>query len=59
MVAQAAAAIKLLHLKTGKYIYTLSDSSGNTLVEGEMLLNKMTKQVEVGVNNYLVRRLLP
>lgn len=45
---------KSYSLKTGKYVYTLTDSSGKTLVEGEMLFNKMTKQVDVGERNYLV-----
>ena len=38
---------KTLTLKTGKYNYTLTDSAGATLVEGEMMLDKITKQKEV------------
>ncbi len=37
---------KTTTLKTGKYNYTLTDSAGATLVEGEMMFDKITKQKE-------------
>lgn len=37
---------KTLTLKTGKYNYSLTDSSGTLLVEGEMMFDKITKQKE-------------
>lgn len=35
---------KTLTLKTGKYSYKLTDSAGTTLVDGEMMIDKITKQ---------------
>ncbi|HAX48264.1 MAG TPA: hypothetical protein PK605_06500 [Ignavibacteria bacterium] len=46
---------KSISLKTGKYGYVLSDSSGNSLVEGEMSVVTITKQQGTGdVNDYEV-----
>lgn len=38
---------KTTTLKTGKYNYTLTDSAGTILVDGEMMLDKITKQKDV------------
>ncbi|MEO8513072.1 MAG: hypothetical protein ABI543_05910 [Ignavibacteria bacterium] len=35
---------KSLSLKNGKYSYVISDSSGNSLVEGQIMLDKFTQQ---------------
>lgn len=43
---------KTTTLKSGKYTYTFTDSAGTTLVEGEMMLDKITKQKET--SDYLV-----
>ncbi len=43
---------KSLTLKTGKYNYTFTDSAGTTLVDGEMMFDKITKHKESG--DYLV-----
>ncbi len=43
---------KSLNLKTGRYSYTLSDSTGKSLVEGLMMLDTIVKQK--GNFDYLV-----
>lgn len=43
---------KTTTLKSGKYNYTLTDSAGTILVDGEMMLDKITKQKES--SDYLV-----
>ena len=45
---------KSFPLKKGKYSYILTDSMGTSLVEGEMMLNSITKQKDVGEDNYVV-----
>lgn len=46
---------KKVSLKTGKYSYVISDSTGASLVEGEMQINTITKQKESGMeNDYIV-----
>lgn len=46
---------KKISLKTGKYGYVISDSTGKSLIEGEMQINTITKQKDVGTeNDYIV-----
>lgn len=45
---------KTYSLKTGKYSYSLTDSAGKSLVEGELMLSKVTKLKEVGQDNFEV-----
>lgn len=46
---------KKISLKTGKYSYVISDSTGKSLVEGEMQINTITLQKETGTeNDYIV-----
>ena len=42
---------KSISLKTGKYGYILSDSTGISLIEGEMSIVKITKQTATGDEN--------
>lgn len=46
---------KKISLKTGKYSYVISDSTGKSLVEGEMQINTITLQTATGnENDYIV-----
>ncbi|MCC6866121.1 MAG: hypothetical protein IT280_08175 [Ignavibacteria bacterium] len=41
-------------IKKGRYNFTLNDSAGNNLIAGEMMFSKITKQKDVGEDNYVI-----